>query len=59
MGKGFWTPMKFARAWGEGSRGWGIWAMGGMAVWGEDDEISLEMEGTGDHEGRPYRCWLG
>ena len=32
---------------------------GRMAVWGEDDEISLEMEGTGDHEGRPYRCWLG
>ena len=33
--------------------------MGGWQRGEDDDEISLEMEGTGDHEGRPYRCWLG
>ncbi len=44
---------------GGGYQGEEILGNGRMAVWGEDDEISLEMEGTGDHEGRPYRCWLG
>ena len=51
--------MSLARAWGRvaGGGDFGQWEDGREEE--EDDEISLEMEGTGDHEGRPYRCWLG